>query len=96
MADTPGLLVVLGGGSAATFAVGYYVRNWWAILAPAVTLIGLEAALLWVGTHGDASGAALLIWITLIFFAPVVWLVGVGIKRAERAQRSRELNRDTA
>jgi hypothetical protein len=88
MSNTLGLLVLLGGWGASTYALGYYVRNWGAILAPAVIFVLLEVALIVVGTYGDASGAALLIWLVPIFFAPFAWLLWVGIKQGERAHRS--------
>jgi hypothetical protein len=88
ISNTLGLLVVLGGWGASTYALGYYVRSWGAILAPAAIFVLLEVALIVVGTHGDASGAALLIWLVPIFFAPYTWLLALGIKRGERAHRS--------
>jgi hypothetical protein len=82
---TPGLLLTFGGWSATTFALGYYVRDWWAMLVPTATFVIFEAVVIYDGFHGaTTTGVVVASSLTFLVFGAVIWFVEVGIEQAER------------
>ena len=69
-----GPLIVLGPSGAATYALGFYVRSWWAMAA--LVVAGM--------TSGDAGNVALGAVLAGIPVVPVVWLFSIGIEEGER------------
>ena len=79
-------LFVFGVWAAASYALGFYVGNWWAIVAPVTLVVAFEALLVYLGetTSGNDEGIAFSIWIFAIVMAPIVGLVCLGVKQGER------------
>ena len=53
-------LFVFGVWAAASYALGFYVGNWWAIVAPVTLVVAFEALLVYLGetTSGNDEGIA--------------------------------------
>jgi hypothetical protein len=83
---TLGILLLLGGWSASTFALGYYVRGWWAMLVPSATFVIFEAVLIYDRTQGaTTTGVVLASSLTILLFGALIGFVELGIKKAEDA-----------
>ena len=87
---TPTLLALspLGGMGLATYALGYYVRNWWAVVVPVGSFVVITVEFAVAAVHGEASGTAILLWVLAAVFAGVVALIKAGMDRAERRVRA--------